>query len=64
METNIDLHAYRYHANNSMGKYKLHLGMCFFINVTIDFLPSIFGPQTNESNKIQNVILYVFLKFL
>jgi hypothetical protein len=32
-----------------MGKWKLHLGMCFFINVTIDFFASVFGPQTNKS---------------
>ncbi len=44
--------------------YHKQSGICFSINVTIDFLASIFGPQTNKLKKIQNIILYVFLEII
>jgi len=59
MERNINLHAY-----NNMGKYKSHLGMCIFINVTIDFLASIFGPQTNKSKQNPKCHFLCFFEIL
>jgi hypothetical protein len=59
MEMNIDLHAY-----NNMGKYKLHLGMCFFINVTIIFLLQFLDLKQINEKKIPKYHSLCFLKIL